>query len=149
MRFSVGLGGQQGVEAIISAAIWKAIEHGHRYQPEQGDLPLWLWRIGVHLAQDEVRQAATRRRHERSAAVRPTVEPGAEGLQELVREAICSLSDSRHRTILETDLAHGGLAPSTLLAKQLGLAEQTILNLRNEARKLIRPRLEGLIRDDA
>ena len=145
VRFSGQIGGRQGVEEVISAAIWKAIEHGQSYRPERGELAFWLWRIGVHLAQDEVRKATTRRRHESHAARDPRIQREREELQSAVREAIGRLRDERHRLILTTDLEYGGLAPAAHLSEKLGLAEQTILNLRNEARKLIRPLLVELV----
>ncbi|MFG0318161.1 MAG: RNA polymerase sigma factor [Planctomycetota bacterium JB042] len=151
MRFEDALGGRTGVEEIVSAAIWKAIEHGDRYRPSRGEPAFWLWRIGVHLAQDELRKRAVRRRHESGAAVRETRRPGRgeEELARAVRELIAALPDPRHRAILDADLAHGGLAPARALAEEFGLAEQTVLNLRREARVALRPRLERLLHDGA
>ncbi len=151
MRFEPELGGRQGVEEIISHAIWKAIEHGATYRPSRGELGFWLWRIGVNEAQDELRRTQTRRRHETVAARAPT--PDADSrradLQAAIREVIENLSDARYRTILSTDLEHGGLAPAAILSATLGVAEQTALNLRNEARKAVRPLLERLLNDGA
>lgn len=151
MRFEDALGGRTGVEEIISAAVWKAIEHGATYRPTRGEPSFWLWRIGVHLAQDELRKGAVRRRHESGAALRQPTRRSArrDELGRAVRELIAALPDERHRRILDADLAHGGLAPAKELAATLGLAEQTVLNLRREARRTLRPRLEELMNDGA
>lgn len=149
MRYQDQLGGRQGVEEVVSAALWQAIERGSTYRPERGELGFWLWRIGVHLAQDEIRRTAVRRRHESGAAGEAAAGRSPTDLRRVVEEAIDRLRDERHRWILRADLDHGGLAPAAVLSQQLGLAEQTILNLRNVARKQVRPLLEGLVDDGA
>ena len=66
------------MEEVIAAAIWSAIERGATYRAELGAPGFWLWRIGVNAAQDELRKAATRRRHESTVAREPEQarEPG-------------------------------------------------------------------------
>lgn len=147
LRFESALGGRLGVEEVVSSAITTAIDRGETYRPELGAPGFWLWRIGVNLARDEMRRIATRRRHEKVAAERaPSVsDPKLIALRGAVREAIMSLSDQRHRSILLWDLEHGGLAPAAAIAKKLELAEQTVLNLRSEARRLVKPKLVGVI----
>lgn len=151
LRFETALGGPLGVEEVVSTAIQTAIDRGETYRPELGAPGFWLWRIGVNLARDEMRRIATRRRHEKVAAERaPSVsDPKLIALRGAVREAIMSLSDKRHRSILLWDLEHGGLAPAAAIAKKLDLAEQTVLNLRSEARRLVKPKLAGVIRHGA
>lgn len=147
-RFEASLGGAQAVEEVIAAAIWSAIERGATYRAELGAPGFWLWRIGVNAAQDELRKAATRRRHESTVAreSEQASDPARGELQAAVRDAIARLPNPKHRAILSWDLAHGGLAPSAAIAEKLGLAEQTVLNLRSEARRVVRPMLEELLR---
>ena len=139
------IGGLGEADDLLYCAVWRAVERAETYDPSKGGLSYWLWRIADNILRDRLRELRRRR------ALEGSVIPGLDSIcdyhsdslyLELV-EILRRLPDPS-RTILLTDLDYGGLAPASVLARRLGKAEQTVLNLRWEARKLAKPYLQQL-----
>ena len=142
--YAAELGGDQEVDGLVHAAIERALHRWDHYRAERGELGAWLFRIGINLTRSHLRSLRTRRLMEARASRQKGEDPRRAQLQETVSTAIQRLP-KKLRDVVVLDLQHGGTARAEVIARELGLATQTVLNRRSLARQRLRPILEELL----
>jgi RNA polymerase sigma factor (sigma-70 family) len=144
-RYNRLLGGFVGVEDIVQDTLVKAIENVASYQQQKGELGQWLFTIGRNTAINWVKK------HQRDLNRLPAVAARARqrpqeysALKARIHRAIEQAPSELWQIILRKDLEAGGLESAAVLAKELQIAVQTVLNNRNQARKYMASELEDL-----